>query len=244
MSKRRTTRWTKALLERYYADTPNDFEHFARQVRQSLGSAKRVLDLGAGAGIIDALDWRGTGRRVYGVDLDPRVGTHPHLDGGVLGDACRLPFPDACFDAVVSVNVLEHIPNPVDALREVHRVLAPGGVFWVKTPNRNHYIGRIARLTPTWFHEWYNSLRGRAPEDTFPTVYRFNCFADMEQVSKQAGFAEAHIDGFEGVPEYLLLSALLFYPGLFFERWVNASPRRNRYRASLEAQFVKQRQEG
>lgn len=232
---RRTSRFVAPLLPKYYPGWPNDFEHFAVRARQSIKTAGRILDLGAGAGIIDALDWRAEGRRIVGIDLDPRVGRHPHLDGAALADARKLPFPDNSFDSAVSVNVLEHIPQPVEVLREVHRVLKPGGVFLVKTPNRDHYVGRMARLTPNWFHEWYNSLRGRNPEDTFPTNYQFNRFKDVRRVSLEAGFEKVEVDAFEGIPEYLLLSVFLFFPGLLYERWVNAKPERNRFRASIEA---------
>ncbi len=233
-SKRRTTRLTGALLQRYYPNWPTDFDHFAGKVHAHLREAHRVLDVGAGAGIIDALDWRAPGRRVIGIDLDPRVGTNPNLNSGVLADARHLPFPNDSFDHAVSVNVFEHIPDPAGALREVCRVLAPGGLFCIKTPNRDHYVGRIARLTPDAFHKWYNSLRGRSPEDTFPTTYRFNRFSDVRRIAEQAGFEVMDLDAFEGVPEYLLLSAFLFFPGLLYERWANARPARAGLRASLE----------
>lgn len=233
-SKRRTTRLTGALLRRYYPDRPTDFEHFAEKVREHLAGAGRVLDVGAGAGIIDALDWRAPGRRVIGIDLDPRVRSNPNLDSGLLADARALPFPDNTFDSAVSVNVFEHIPDPAAALREVSRVLVPGGLFCIKTPNRDHYVGRIARITPDSFHKWYNSLRGRNPEDTFPTTYRFNRFPDIRRVAEEAGFEVLDLDAFEGVPEYLLLSAVLFLPGLAYERWANARPGRAKWRANME----------
>lgn len=227
------------MVARYYPNTPTDFQHFAQKVRTALKGSERVLDLGAGAGIIDALDWRGEGRRVFGIDLDPRVGTHPHLDWAAIANAYAIPFPDGSFDAVVSVNVFEHIPDPPMALREIARVLRPGGRFYVKTPNRQHYVGRIADLTPTAFHEWYNSRRGRAREDTFPTTYRFNRFDDIERSAGEAGLQVVDLDGFEGVPEYLLLSAFLFIPGLLYERWANGKPKRKVWRACIEAVLQK-----
>ncbi len=49
-------------------------------------------------------------------------------------DACALPFADAALDAVVSANLLEHVPDDVGALREMHRSLRPGGVAVVVVP--------------------------------------------------------------------------------------------------------------
>ena len=52
----------------------------------------------------------------------------------VLGDVCDLPLNDDVADAVVSANLLEHVPDDVGGLREMHRVLKPGGVAAVVIP--------------------------------------------------------------------------------------------------------------
>ena len=46
-----------------------------------------------------------------------------------------LSFPDATFDTVIWVDVIEHVVDAVSAARELHRVLAPGGCLIVTTPN-------------------------------------------------------------------------------------------------------------
>jgi SAM-dependent methyltransferase len=50
------------------------------------------------------------------------------------GDATRMPFPDAAFDRVIAAEVLEHIPADQQALREIARVLRPGGLAAVTVP--------------------------------------------------------------------------------------------------------------
>jgi SAM-dependent methyltransferase len=52
---------------------------------------------------------------------------HRALAAWVQGDGARLPFRDGAFDKIYSSWFLEHLPRPVDVLREVHRVLAPSG---------------------------------------------------------------------------------------------------------------------
>jgi len=56
----------------------------------------------------------------------------------VRGDAVRLPFSDSCFDKVLMTEVLEHIPDESAALREVWRVLRPGGAYVLSVPNENY----------------------------------------------------------------------------------------------------------
>jgi ubiquinone/menaquinone biosynthesis C-methylase UbiE len=56
----------------------------------------------------------------------------------VRGDALRLPFPDHAFDKVLMTEVLEHLPDDVCALREIRRVLRPGGICAVSVPNHNY----------------------------------------------------------------------------------------------------------
>lgn len=52
----------------------------------------------------------------------------------VYGDAMRLPLQDGAMHAVLLLEVLEHLPRPDDALAEMHRVLAPGGVLVLSMP--------------------------------------------------------------------------------------------------------------
>lgn len=107
-----------------------------------------VLDVGCGQGI-DLCEYGLAGAKVTGVDLTPR---HVELacrnlealglDGTVIeGDAENLPFPDESFDRVSSNGVLHHTPDVALALREIHRVLRPGGRAIIVVYNRDsgHY---------------------------------------------------------------------------------------------------------
>lgn len=104
----------------------------------------RVLDLPCGSGafthrLIDA------GYDVVGGD----VVQHPAVPAECFRAANmneRLPFDDAYFDAVVSIEGIEHIERPFDFVRECRRVLRPGGVFLLTTPN-------ISSLRSRW--RWF-----------------------------------------------------------------------------------------
>lgn len=180
-----------------------------------------ILDLGAGAGIIEAMNFRGQVTRVCGVDLDPRVINNAFLDEGVISNAEEIPYPDSSFDIVFCDNVLEHLDNPLEVFKEIHRVLKPSGLFMFKTPNKWHYIPIIASITPHSFHKFVNRLRGRAETNTFPTIYKSNTKLDIIKLSKESGFSVVKIERLEGRPEYLRINPLTYFAGMLYERIVN-----------------------
>ena len=216
-----------------------DDEIFRRQILAHLTPASRVLDIGAGAGRVTQMNFRGQAARVVGIDVDDAVRGNPYLDEAHVADGGRLPFPDAGFDLVFSDNVFEHVAEPEAIFAEVYRVLAPGGVFLMKTPNRWHYVTVLARLTPFWFHRFVNSLRGRAPEHTFPTLYRANSPGRARALGEAAGFRVLSVEVVEGRPEYLRLTAPTYVAGWLYERLVNATPLLERFRVVLMASFQK-----
>jgi SAM-dependent methyltransferase len=98
----------------------------------------RVLDAGSGRGT-----WREVirsgGAEYESIDLAPRGGDRPTW----VGDVMRMPqVPDGRYDAVVSHQVLEHLPRPWEALAEFRRVLRPGGLLVVSAPHlsRRHEL--------------------------------------------------------------------------------------------------------
>jgi SAM-dependent methyltransferase len=67
-------------------------------------------------------------REYVGLDLPPNPAARVH------GDALALPFRDGAFDTVLSNQVLEHVPEPLRLMREAARVLKPGGILLLTTP--------------------------------------------------------------------------------------------------------------
>jgi SAM-dependent methyltransferase len=210
---------------------------FRSEILSRVGPTSRVLDLGAGAGIVPHMNFRGIVGRVCGVDLDPRVLNNPFLDEAAIGAAEQLPHPDESFDVVFADNVLEHLPDPLRAFEEVRRVLRPGGIFLAKTPNKRHYMPLIARLTPHSFHRFYNKRRGRAGEDTFPTKYLANSPRDVERLARAAGLQVRSLRLVEGRPEYLRISAITYAVGYLYERLVNRFDALSSFRILLIAEL-------
>jgi SAM-dependent methyltransferase len=219
-----------------YGDRWDDWLFRAR-ILSALDPDFIVLDLGAGAGIVEAMDFRGHAARICGIDLDPRVLENPFLDEAMIGDVGRLPYSDSTFDVVFADNVMEHIAEPKTAYAEIARVLKPGGIFLFKTPNLWHYMPAIARFTPLWFHRFYNRVRGRAQIDTFPTLYRSNTEKTVHRLARMNGFRDSSTDLIEGRPEYLRLTVLTYIVGLLYERLVNAFEGLRRFRILLLAEL-------
>lgn len=200
-----------------------DDELFRDRILEHLRADTAVLDLGAGAGIVQQMNFRGLAASVCGVDLDPRVVNNPMLDEGRIANADGIPYESDRFDVVFSDNVLEHLDKPLEVFREVVRVLKPGGVFLFKTPNKWHYMPTIARLTPHRFHQYVNRWRGRAEVDVFPTRYRANTLGAVSHLAADAGLLVDRVERIEGRPEYLRMTWPTYLVGLAYERLVNSA---------------------
>jgi SAM-dependent methyltransferase len=223
------TQWLDRILYPAYDDNWDD-KLLRESILRRLEPNMEVLDLGAGAGRVAQMNFRGLVRRVAGLDPDSRVANNPYLDEAHVGRGDRLPFANERFDLVFCDNVLEHVEEPGAVLEEVARVLRPGGWFLAKTPNRTHYMTLAARCTPTLFHRFINRLRGRPVADTFPTLYRINTPSAVQQCAARCGLEVLRVDLVEGRPEYLRFSTPTYFAGWLYERVVNITERLSRFR--------------
>lgn len=136
----------------------------------------RLLEIGCGMGT-DLLQFARGGAHCVGIDLTPRsieISQHRFRlygsDGAfMISDGEQLPFRDGSFDVVYSNGVLHHTPDTEGAIREVHRVLRPGGVAIVMLYHRNslNYWVEIVLRRGLLGAEF---LRGRSAEEIMSRV--------------------------------------------------------------------------
>lgn len=108
-----------------------------RMVERFIKPPGRVLDIGCATGtFLDGMRRRGW--QPYGVELTTHAAAYARERLGLdvrIGTLHDEPFPAQFFDAVTMWDVLEHVPDPLAELREVRRILKPGGVLVFRIPD-------------------------------------------------------------------------------------------------------------
>jgi ubiquinone/menaquinone biosynthesis C-methylase UbiE len=163
-----------------------------RQLKRELfgGLPRKVLEIGAG----DGANFRYLAKGTHVVAIEPNVHMHGYLRAaaqreGVTVDvraavAERIPLPDESVEAVISSLVLCTVSDPRRALREIRRVLRPGGRFWcvehVAAPDGSAVacVQRSVRRPWRWFFEGCETQR------------------DIERLLREAGFASVEVTRF------------------------------------------------
>jgi len=136
----------------------------------SVGS--EVLNLGSGP-FFELSELPTLRKRFTLCDIDPRaLALARELHGAALAGAdvltpgAPLPYPDAHFDAVVSMDVVEHLVDPLPWLADALRVLKPGGLLFMTTPN---YASRSLRVIENTALEAIARTQGFSRKDLHPS---------------------------------------------------------------------------
>lgn len=223
------TSWQQRYLDRFYRDMPGWVDgttEFHAQCCRAITAGSRILEIGAGPSNKTSR-FLATLGEVTGLDPDPAVRSNESLVAAFVLEGDRFPFPDKHFDACVSNFVCEHIADPARHLSEVRRVLHPGGVYVLRTPNRYHYVALVSSLTPHWFHQLVaNRLRALSQEahDVYPTVYGLNSEGTIRKCAASAELEVIELNLVEKEPSYCLRARVMFLGGVAYERVVNSWP--------------------
>lgn len=136
-------------------------EHLHRYaLARDCSAGKIVLDIACGEGYGSSL-LAGTAARVYGVDIAPEVIAHakavygrPNLEF-LVGRCAQIPLPDAAVDLVVSFETIEHHSEHQAMFREIKRVLRPGGMMIMSSPDKLEYTERAHHANDYHVKELY-----------------------------------------------------------------------------------------
>jgi ubiquinone/menaquinone biosynthesis C-methylase UbiE len=119
--------------------------------------------------------------RITGIDISKKqLERNSALAEKILGDIQSYQFPPESFDAIVCWDVLEHLPQPENALRQFARAVKPGGIVILKLPNVLSVKGLITKFFPHYFHvlayRYFYGKKDAGKEDTAPfkTFLRFS----------------------------------------------------------------------
>lgn len=203
-----------------FADSATAREQFLKRGRLYLrylskhARSGRLLDLGCSAGFFMKVardsgwtvaglefsrDSAAVGRRLYGLDIAP-------------GSLCDCDLPEHSFDAITLWDVIEHLPDPMAAMRRAHALLKPGGLVGISTPDIDGLYPQaslpIGRLINYWTHaeppahltqfstKTLSSLMHRAGFEVVETIsrriplsYSFGAWHELMRMPKRLAYA-------------------------------------------------------
>jgi len=151
-----------------------------------LDKGDKLLDIGCGDGTLGYFAKRNY-KEVYGLDISESAlkiaEKREMVTKKVNVNEERLPFEDTYFDAVVCLDVIEHVFEPRDLVKEIYRILKRGGSLVLSTPNIRY-----------WHHLFIFVIKGRFPKTSNDTEHydgghlHYFTFKDCEELLKSYGF--------------------------------------------------------
>lgn len=112
----------------------------------------KFLDMGCGEGFV-LIEAEKCGFEPYGVDIAYNLSPENSNLNFFKGNIFEANFPDDYFSAIYMDSVLEHILNPMETLHELHRILKPGGVFFIIVPNEDSLDNFTIKLIRNLFFQ-------------------------------------------------------------------------------------------
>jgi len=166
------------------------------------GAPARILDVGAGEGVVSLrLATANPDAAVVGIDyalMQVRAANRLKKKEQVLnctfqqGNAMALPFPEASFDRVVSVNSIKHWPDPARGLSEIRRVLRPRGQAFISEADRSASPEALLAFSENYraWYIWGALMRWCLRNVVFGKSYTA---AELKTIAGRAGFSDTII---------------------------------------------------
>ncbi|GIV98001.1 MAG: hypothetical protein KatS3mg057_2658 [Herpetosiphonaceae bacterium] len=179
------------LLQAYYADNAHTYaithpflETFhqrrlkvlGRLFRRYIRPGSNVLDVGSGHSMFYLIGGERWPYRISCIDLDRALMKQAAPErpsyNWMVASLQHLPFADESFDAVYAGEVIEHVPDGDKVIAEWGRVVRPGGILMITTPNRRRLLNRINRA---------------AAPVSFEHLIEYTC-SELDRMFEQNGF--------------------------------------------------------
>jgi ubiquinone/menaquinone biosynthesis C-methylase UbiE len=219
---------------------------YERLLKENVDANLKWLDIGCGHQLLPA--WRFAEEKklvdkcneIVGFDYDfDSLRRHRSIVKRVRGDICTLPFLGDSFDLITANMVVEHLSEPETQLREIHRILKPGGKFIFHTPNARGYVTVLSRMIPEMIKsKVVSAVEGRAEVDVYPTYYRLNTEKAVEKSASAVGFRVDYLKHVVSQAKSNIVLPLALFEllliRLLMKRWLR------KYRANLIAVLCKE----
>jgi len=196
------------------------------------GDDLRVLDLGCQQGHVTEI-LVGKWERVFAIDISPEyLGLVTSLlkVPVVQADAEKLPFPEETFDLVVMTEILEHLPDPEQALSEVFKIVKPGGAVILSTPNRSslpiHRISNVFMVLEKLLGLWLQPVLSKenllwsGPEDLY--LHKNFAHSEIKNMLRGSGFVISFKASYFFLPGSQRILGRLF-SGLTLDRYADVA---------------------
>ncbi len=219
---------TRAFYEGKYAEQSleGDTRLRVNRLRYCLPpsmSGKRILDLGCGPGV--QIAYLAAQNNLVGLDISfpalQRAKDNGYACCQVDLDGRPLPFKDGQFDVVLCTDLLEHLFDPLDTVREIGRVLRPDGVAFISVPNHFSLVMRL------------RILFGKGLIFPFHSAYRawdymhlrYLTLGDFKELLQEGGLNPVRLYAAEN-PSYTIRFLRLLLDRAYVADWARRNPKR------------------
>jgi SAM-dependent methyltransferase len=207
------------LIKKYFPVYEDKLTQYKEVIERYLSGSQILLDAGCGSGKETVINYKEKAKLAIGIDLSPEIENNNTLHKKIVGSVYEIPLDNNSVDIIVTQSLIEHLEKPERLFQEASRVLKPGGIFILMTPNLMGWRSFISKCTPFWFHVIMNKkLYGVNKKDVFPTHYKANTISKLKKLLKNNDFTIIDQYFYEPSPKTLTFSLAATYLEIMYTR--------------------------